>query len=76
MVLAVQYGVAVRVQIRATLRHEREQVEEALPALVHAEHAVRAVAVQEERLAKNAEKPVSEEKNYDGNHDALLVREQ
>jgi hypothetical protein len=43
--LAMQNRVRARVQIRTALDREREQVEEALPALAHLEHAVRAVAM-------------------------------
>ena len=43
-----------------------QQVEEALPALRHREHPVRAVAVQEEGLEEDRELPVRDEEDEDG----------
>src|SRR5262249_62105319 len=65
--LAVQDGIRARDQERRPLRDEREQVEEAIPEPDHPEHAMCAVAVQEERLREDRQRPVgNEEDKYRG----------
>src|SRR5258708_8980557 len=53
MVHTVQNPVAARRKETRALADVRANVEEALPGLAHREHSVRAVAVQEERLAED-----------------------
>jgi len=65
VVLPVQDGVGARIQIRAPLHQEGEEVQHALGALRQLVHPVRRVAVLEEALEEHAEKPVRDEKCVD-----------
>jgi hypothetical protein len=69
MVLAVKNRVPPRQEEARTLGDAGEQMEEPLDRLTHREHAMRAVAVQEEGLAEDGERPVNDEKNHEGGHE-------
>src|SRR5262249_5979962 len=67
VMLAVQDGICARDQEQRPLRDEREQVEPAIPEPGQSVHAMYAVAVQEERLREDRQRPVgNEEDKYRG----------
>jgi hypothetical protein len=72
MVHAMQNSVAARREKARALGDVRANVEKALPVLVHCEHAVRPVTMQEKRLEKDRELPVQNEKNGDGDQASSL----
>ena len=59
----VHNGVSAGVEKRRSLSNKREQVKKAVPKTVHGEHLVRCIAVQEEYLTKERQKPMTQEKN-------------
>ena len=65
VMLPVQDAVRARVQIRASLHQEGEEVQHALGALRHVVHPMRRIAVLEQALEEHAEKPVRDEKGVD-----------
>src|SRR6267142_2547741 len=65
VVLAVQDRVGARVQVRAALHQEREEVQHALGALRHGVHAVRGIPMLEQALEEDAQEPVRDEESVD-----------
>ncbi len=65
MVHPVHDGVGARRQVGRALCQIGGQVEKPLPELVHGEHLMRSVAVMEEGLEEEADKPVCKKKNKD-----------
>tara|TARA_R110000823_G_scaffold273912_1_gene392883 strand:+ start:152 stop:349 length:198 start_codon:yes stop_codon:yes gene_type:complete len=52
-------------QVRASLPHPSEEVEEFFPILIHIEHLMCCISMQKEALAKQGEIPMKqEEDNY------------
>tara|TARA_R110002020_G_scaffold296681_1_gene512474 strand:- start:403 stop:552 length:150 start_codon:yes stop_codon:yes gene_type:complete len=47
------------------LPHPSEEVEEFFPILIHVEHLMGSVSMQEETLAKQGEIPMEKEEKYD-----------
>jgi hypothetical protein len=58
----MQDRVGARDEEARSLANVGQKIKEALPALAHREHAVRRVAVQKERLAKDGQLPMGDEK--------------
>ncbi len=71
MMLAVEYRVSPGRQKRGSLKYERAEIEEALPASAYRKLPVRSVAMKKERLAENRKRPVENEKGSDSNHIGL-----
>lgn len=63
--------VGPRIQERRALRTIGEDIEELLPELAHGEHLVSSIPMQEERLTKEGEEPVTKEEQCNC-HDRCL----
>jgi hypothetical protein len=63
---AVKDGISAGIEIRGTLHEPCENVKELLPALVHSEHFMCCVTMQEKCLPKQRKVPVGkeEDENY------------
>lgn len=66
MMHSMHHRICFRAQVRRTLSGISHNVEEFLPKLVHGEHAMGCISVQEKGLAEQRHVPVAEEecKNY------------
>jgi hypothetical protein len=65
MMHAVKDSISAGVQERRSLGKKSKKIKETLPGLIHAEHFVRRVAMQEESLAKKRKEPVGKKENQD-----------
>ncbi|REG94253.1 hypothetical protein C8N25_10178 [Algoriphagus antarcticus] len=65
MVHSVQNSVGSRREVGTTLPHPCEKVEEFFPILIHVEHLMCSVPVQEEALAEQGEIPMQQEEKDD-----------
>ena len=63
MVHAVQDSIGPGVQEGRALGNKSEAVKELLPELIHLKHLMRTIAMQEESLCKQGQKPMTHEEH-------------
>ncbi len=69
VVHSVKHRISTRTQVRRTLRQIRQCVKKTLPEFAHREHLVGRIAVQKERLAKQRQIPMRNERGQYNHND-------